>query len=140
MVVAVGRVTLGDLDQGFASLLADSEEAVDALLSEVADVIRDDAKATASFIDRTGNLRKSIGKRKSKFIRGGYIVKASGRNRGTDSAGGKGFHAFLVEYGHVMVAWGRKTGRRVPPHPFMRPARAKGMRFAAAKIASMGKK
>lgn len=28
----------------------------------------------------------------------------------------------LVEYGHAEVLWGRPTGRRVPPQPFMRPA------------------
>lgn len=28
----------------------------------------------------------------------------------------------LVEYGHAEYLWGQATGRRVPPHPFMRPA------------------
>lgn len=28
----------------------------------------------------------------------------------------------LVEYGHKLVVYGHPTGRRVPPHPFMRPA------------------
>ena len=28
----------------------------------------------------------------------------------------------LVEYGHNLVVYGRPTGRRVPPQPFMRPA------------------
>jgi len=28
----------------------------------------------------------------------------------------------LVEYGHAEVLWGQPTGRRVPPHPFLRPA------------------
>lgn len=28
----------------------------------------------------------------------------------------------LVEYGHAEVLYGVPTGRRVPPHPFMRPA------------------
>lgn len=30
--------------------------------------------------------------------------------------------AHLVEYGHEEYLYGRPTGRRVPPHPFMRPA------------------
>jgi HK97 gp10 family phage protein len=28
----------------------------------------------------------------------------------------------LVEYGHAEVLWGRATGRRVAPRPFLRPA------------------
>ena len=28
----------------------------------------------------------------------------------------------LVEYGHRHIAWGRDTGRRIPPKPFLRPA------------------
>jgi len=30
--------------------------------------------------------------------------------------------AHLVEYGHAEYLYGVATGRRVPPHPFMRPA------------------
>lgn len=33
-----------------------------------------------------------------------------------------GAHGHLVEFGHEEVLFGRATGRRVPPHPFMRPA------------------
>lgn len=33
-----------------------------------------------------------------------------------------GAHGYLVEYGHAEVLWGKATGRRVPPKPFMRPA------------------
>lgn len=33
-----------------------------------------------------------------------------------------GAHGHLVEYGHEEVLWGVRTGRRVPPHPFLRPA------------------
>lgn len=124
------KVSISDLDAGLDAQLAEVMDAVDANLEEVAKVVRDDAKHTAGFIDKTGNLRKSIGMRKSKFPEGGYIVKASGRNRDTDSEGAKGFHAHLVEFGHVMVAWGKRTGKRVPAHPFMRPALMKGWAHA----------
>jgi len=30
--------------------------------------------------------------------------------------------AHLIEFGHELVAWGRPTGQRVPPQPFLRPA------------------
>lgn len=33
-----------------------------------------------------------------------------------------GAHGHLLEYGHEGVAWGKPTGRRVGPRPFMRPA------------------
>ena len=33
-----------------------------------------------------------------------------------------GAHGHLVEDGHEEVLFGKRTGRRVPPHPFMRPA------------------
>lgn len=33
-----------------------------------------------------------------------------------------GAHGHLVEHGHEEVLFGRRTGRRVPPSPFMRPA------------------
>lgn len=33
-----------------------------------------------------------------------------------------GNHGRLVEYGHQEVLFGVRTGRRVPPHPFLRPA------------------
>jgi hypothetical protein len=33
-----------------------------------------------------------------------------------------GAHGHNVENGHEEVLWGQPTGRRVPPHPFMRPA------------------
>lgn len=33
-----------------------------------------------------------------------------------------GAHGHLVEHGHEEVLWGKRTGKRVPPKPFMRPA------------------
>ncbi|MBM9615306.1 hypothetical protein JWJ90_13560 [Desulfobulbus rhabdoformis] len=132
-------VSLVDWDAGIAAQLAQNTEVIDALLSDVADVIRDDAKATSAFIDRTHNLRKSIGKRRSKFINGGYIVKATGRNRGTGATRARGFHAFLVEFGHVKVLWGKRTSEHVPPHPFMRPAVERGRLYATKRINELRK-
>lgn len=34
----------------------------------------------------------------------------------------EGAHGHLVELGHEEVLWGIRTGRRVPPYPFARPA------------------
>lgn len=34
----------------------------------------------------------------------------------------QGAHGHLVEFGHQEVLYGVRTGRRVPPHPFLRPA------------------
>lgn len=138
MVVAVGSVTISNIDSGFAEQLLRNEEVVDSFLEEVARFVRDDAKGTAAFVDRTGNLRKSIGMRKSKFPKGGWIVKAAGRNKINGSTRARGFHAHLVEFGHRMVtSSGRDTGKRVPPHPFMRPALEKGKAYASSKIGSI---
>ena len=115
----------------FSEVMAQVSRDVDQRLSDVATVVRDEARASADFIDRTGNLRKSIRKRKSRFENGGYIVFAKGANRsGGESEASKGYHAHLVEFGHVMVAWGRVTGKRVRPHPFLRNARTKGFKKA----------
>lgn len=130
----VEGISINDLDELITKQLADNEEVIDQFLSKVADAIRDEAKTTADFIDRTGNLRKSIGKRKSRFPRGGYIVKASGRNRAEGATGAKGFHAWLVEFGHVKVLWGKRTSEMVRPHPFMSNAVKRGKRFALQEI------
>jgi len=136
MTVVIAKVLVTDLEEGFSELLKQNEGVVDSLLSDIASYIRDDAKTASSFIDRTGNLRKSIRKRKSKFIRGGYVVSATGKNNSED----KGYHAHLVEFGHEKVLWGKRTNERVPPHPFMRPAKDKGSVFAANKIRELGSK
>lgn len=116
-------VRVENLD-GFDAAFDEVVQAIDQNLDAVASLVENEAKNTAAFVDKTGNLRKSIRKQKSRYENGGYIVKASG--------GGsfKGHHAANVEFGHVMIAWGRPTGRRVPPHPFMRPAAEKGIRKA----------
>ena len=68
---------------------------------EIAKQIAKDAKASVNVV--TGNLKKSIRAKKSKFEDGGWIVIADAP------------HAFLVEYGH---------GGPQPalPHPFLRKA------------------
>jgi len=137
MVVPVGSVAVANIDEGFAKQFAQNESVINDLLRDIAITVRDDAQKTAAFIDRTGNLRKSIGMRKSKFERGGYIVKATGRNRISGATRARGFHAHLVEFGHVKVLWGRRTGERVPPHPFMRPALERGRAYAEQRIRSL---
>lgn len=125
-----GNVRIEDLDKGFFDQLQQSKGEIDKVLADTANFVRDEAKRTSDFIDKTGNLRKSIRKRKSKFVDGGYIVIASGRNRGKD----KGFHAHLVEFGHLKVLWGRRTSERVAPRPFMRNALERGIAYLRSKI------
>jgi hypothetical protein len=106
---------------GLDAQFEDVIRAIEHNLSEVADIIEGDAQATSSFIDRSGDLRGSIKKQKSKFEDGGYIVMASGKGTA------KGYHAALVEFGHVLIAWGHPTGKRVPAKPFMRRALERGI-------------
>jgi len=116
-------VTLRDLD-GFDAQLEEVVAAIEANLEEAADTVFKSASTTAAFIDRTGDLRGSIKKKKSKFEDGGYIVQASGAGKD------KGHHAANVEFGHVLIFMGHPTGKRVTPHPFMRPAQEEGLRKA----------
>jgi len=119
------KVELRDIE-GFDAQALEVIQAVDANLEEVAKFVHAEAKNTEAFVNKTGNLRLSIKKRKSKFENGGYIVQASGKGKD------KGYHAHLVEFGHVLIAWGHITGKRVAPHPFLRPALEKGIRKAVA--------
>ena len=115
------KVSLKDIDQ-LDVAMADILKAVDRRLEDTAEVVEREAKTTSSFTDKGGKLRKSISKQKSKFEDGGWIVVA------------RAPHAHLVEYGHVKFLWGRPTGERVAPHPFLRPALEKGIRYAVAKF------
>ena len=117
------KVRVEDIE-GLDAQFEDVIKAIEHNLSDVADIVKAEAQATSAFIDRTGNLRKSIKKIKSKFENGGFIVSASGK--GTS----KGYHAANVEYGHVLIAWGHSTGKRVAPRPFMRPALEQGIKKA----------
>lgn len=110
--------------EGFDAQFKEVVKAIEHNLNEVATDVYEDAKTTAAFIDKTGNLRDSIKKKKSRYENGGYIVEASGKGKS------KGYHAANVEFGHVMIAWGHPTGKRVPPHPFLRPALEQGFKKA----------
>lgn len=80
--------------------------------------IRKDAKASTAFKDITGNLRKSIKIKKSKFEGGGYLTKA----------GGKGaMQSWLVEHGHG-------GPRPAPAHPYLRPALVRNIEYAKKKF------
>jgi len=94
------------------------KDAIAQNLDIVADLVQSEAKTSSAFADKTGMLRRTIRKKKSKFEDGGYIVES------------RAPHAHLVEYGHVKIAWGRVTGERVPAHPFMRTAKEQGVRKA----------
>lgn len=79
---------------------------------QIAKQIRDDAKASVNVV--TGNLKRSIKARKSKFDDGGWIVYCDYRI---------GPHAHLLEFGTEKMA----------AHPFLRPALDRNI--AAAKAA-----
>lgn len=110
----VSRVALADINAALDEILA----AVDADLSGIADYVEAEAKTTARFADKTGNLRKTIKKRKSKFPEGGYIVVATAP------------HAHLVEFGHAMWVKGVYVKDHVKPRKFLRKAKEKGWREA----------
>ena len=110
----VSRVALADLDAALDEILT----AVDADLSGIADYVEAEAKTTARFADKTGNLRKTIKKRKSKFPEGGYIVVATAP------------HAHLVEFGHASWVKGVYVKDHVKPRKFLRIAKEKGWREA----------
>jgi len=115
--------------KGLEATLAEIAKAIDSNLEDTAMYVLNEAQTTTDFIDKTGNLRRSIRMKKSKFLNGGYIVIASGKH---GSKSRRGFHAHLVEFGHVEVLWGKPTGRRVAPKPFLRPALERGIKFATA--------
>jgi hypothetical protein len=105
------------------------EEHLDEKCKEICGQIKADAKRTVAFKDITGNLRKSIKVKKSKFDDGGYLVKAGGRGA---------MQAWLVEHGHEIV-FGTgpnriATGKMVPPHPFLKPALDKNIEYARQKL------
>ena len=110
----VSRVALADINAALDEILA----AVDADLSGIADYVEAEAKTTARFADKTGNLRKTIKKRKSKFPEGGYIVVATAP------------HAHLVEFGHASWVKGVYVKDHVKPRRFLRQAKEKGWREA----------
>ena len=114
MIKATTRIDFS----GFDVALEQVQKIIDNNLEKVASLVETEAKTTSAFRDKTGTLRKRIKIKKSKFEDGGYIVAATAP------------HAHLIEYGHVMIAWGNVTGKRVPAHPFMRPAKEQGIRKA----------
>jgi hypothetical protein len=116
--------------EGFDAQFREIVDAVNANLELVAEYIHSEAKSTLAFKDKTKRLRKSIRIRKSKYMDGGFIVVATGKNKD------KGYHAWLVEFGHVKFLWGEPTGERVPPHAFMRPAKEKGLVYAVQLLRS----
>lgn len=85
----------------------------DDIVKAVADELLNEARknARSAFQDKSGKLRKSIGKKKSKFGETMMIVQASMP------------HAHLVERGHNVKI--KKDGRvlgHAPAHPFLGPA------------------
>lgn len=108
------------LDVAFEEVMAVIEKNVE----QVAQLVYNEAKITSAFRDKTGNLRRSISVKKSRYEDGSYIVQARGKNRSDG-----GYHAHLIEFGHGLIAWGNvpKKTKFVSARPFMRPAKEKGI-------------
>ena len=96
-----------------------ADEITDAIAREAVKEIRRNAQ---QFNVLTGNLKKSIRKKKSRI------------NRGEVIAGAMAPHAHLLEYGHLKVLWGNRTGEHVPGTHFVGKAedvvRAQAVRIA----------
>lgn len=89
-------------------------EQVAVYLDEVKDALSKEvlkrSKRTSAFADRSGKLRKSGKRRKSKFNRDELVVGFSAP------------HAHLIEHGHILVKKDRVIGH-VQARPFLGPAR-----------------
>ena len=113
---------------GLDATIAEVMDAMDANLKDIAEYVEREAQTTLAYHDKTGNLRKKTKLKVSKYEDGGYIVQA------------RAPHAHLVEYGHVAIPPGKLEGRRVKPHPFLRPALEKGVIYAILKLRDQMKK
>ena len=98
-----------------------------------AKVVRDQAKGTTAFRDRTGGLRRSIRTQRGK----GYTDTLAGKRKDVPAlyarvvAGGpRAYQAVIVEYG----------SKRAPAHPYLEPAVEQAARraFHAARLAAAG--
>lgn len=97
------------IDAIMPEVAAWADDIVNAVADELVKETRKNARA--AFTDRSGKLRKSIRKKKSKFGDATMIVQASMP------------HAHLVEHGHNVKI--KKDGRvlgHAPAHPFLGPA------------------
>ena len=81
-----------------------ADEITDAIAREAVKEIRRNAQ---QFNVLTGNLKKSIRKKKSRI------------NRGEVIAGAMAPHAHLLEYGHLVVVRGNSTGKHTPGTHFV---------------------
>lgn len=107
-----------------SDLIPECMEAVRAafqdFVPEIAAAVRDEAKASTEFKDKTGKLRKSIKDRhitaeKATSSNDEWIVQA------------RAPHAHLVEFGHAQVTKEGKTTGFTPGHPFLEPSLEKVM-------------
>lgn len=73
------------------------------------------SKATQAARQGVKPLAETIGVVVREYDRGTFVLLV-----GPEYPAGALGH--LIEYGHAEVLWGKETGRRVPPYPFLRPA------------------
>ena len=116
------KVSQAAVDVDIDAITADVREMMEPQLEYLAERVADEARRTSEFADKTGELRRSISAKKSKFEDGGYIVIA------------KAQHAHLVEFGHVQVTKNGDVVGSVAARPFLRRAKDKVLRTAVREI------
>ena len=110
-------------------------------LHAAAEVVRDEAKQTSEFADKTGALRASIRARRvaGRVHTGAGVRKVPGAAARVEAGGAGARQAYLIEYGRAGGV--SKTGKRypaAPPHPYLEPAlTGTASRQLMAAVASM---
>ena len=106
-----------DIDVG--GIIAEVKEAVRPGLRAVADEVAARARSTAAFVDKTGELRKSIRVEDPGQDAPFLLVRA-----GEYTYDSKHYspHAHLIEFGHAKVTPGGRVLGFTPARPFMAPA------------------
>jgi hypothetical protein len=109
------------VDIDTAAIMQEVRQCVNPGLRAVAAEVATRARNTAAFVDKTGNLRRSIRVEdpgpESPFV----LVKAGDY---AHSGAGETYapHAHLIEYGHAKVTPGGRVVGFTPARPFMGPA------------------
>jgi len=106
-----------ELSRAFVRLGEEAIPHVSDAATHGADTILAKARASAAFIDRSGDLRKSL-KRNKPNKKNAYKYKIFAKVW----FGKGGMHGVPVELGHKLVFMGNPTDKEVKERPFLRPA------------------
>ena len=120
------------VDIDISAIIGEVKKAAKPGLVAVAQAVAAHARASSDFIDRTGQLRKSI-RVEDPAPEAPFVLVKAGQYGAADDYSP---HAHLVEYGHLLTtADGRILGR-VEPRPFMRNAAKAVSERAAETVAA----